>query len=49
VHAPGSWAVVDGRHPGAKNGTTMEPLLVLAIVVIAGFGLYRFLRTRSAH
>jgi hypothetical protein len=35
-------------HPGAKKGTTME-LLVLAIVAIAGVGLYRFMRTRSAH
>jgi hypothetical protein len=40
--------VVDGHHPGAKKGTTME-LIVLAIVVIVGFGLYRFLRTRTAH
>jgi hypothetical protein len=41
-------AVVDGHRPGAKKGTTME-LLVLAIVVIVGFGLYRFMRTRTAH
>jgi hypothetical protein len=40
--------VVDGHHPGAKKGPTME-LIVLAIVVIVGFGLYRFLRTRTAH
>jgi hypothetical protein len=31
-----------------KKGTTME-LLVLAIVVILAFGLYRFWRARAAH
>src|SRR4029453_10592994 len=31
-----------------KKGTTME-LLVLAIVVIVAFGLYRFWRARAAH
>ena len=40
-------AVVDG-HTSGKKGTTME-LLVLAIVVIVGFGLYRFMRARTAH
>jgi hypothetical protein len=36
-------AVVDGHYPGAKKGTTME-LLVLAIIVIVGFGLYRYMQ-----
>jgi hypothetical protein len=36
-------AVVGGHHPGAKKGPTME-LLVLAIVVIVGFGLYRYMQ-----
>jgi hypothetical protein len=42
-------AVVGGHHSGAKKGTIMEPLLVLAIIVVVGFGLYRFMRTRTAH
>jgi hypothetical protein len=41
-------AVVDGRRPGAKKGTIMD-LLILAILVIVGLGLYRYLRARSAH
>jgi hypothetical protein len=41
-------AVPDGHRPGVKKGTTME-LLVLAIVVIVAFGLYRYMRTRTAH
>jgi len=41
-------AVVDGRRPGAKKGNDME-LIVLAIVVIVAFGLYRYLRSRTAH
>ncbi len=44
---PGSWPSFDGHTPG-KKGTTME-LLVLAIVVIVAFGLYRFMRARTAH
>jgi hypothetical protein len=40
-------AVVDGHRPGAKKGTNME-FLVVAIVAIAGVGLFRYLRTRSA-
>jgi hypothetical protein len=39
-------AVVDGHHPGAKKGSNME-FLVVAIVAILGFGLFRYLRTRS--
>jgi hypothetical protein len=35
--------------PGAKKGTFMEAFLVLAIVIIVGFGLYRFMRARAAH
>ena len=41
-------AVLDGHHSGAEKGTSME-LLVLAIVVIVAFGLYRYMRTRTAH
>jgi hypothetical protein len=41
-------AVVDGHHPGAKKGTIME-ILVVAIVAIVAFGLYRYMRTRTAH
>jgi hypothetical protein len=40
-------AVVRRPHFGEK-GTTME-LLVLAIVVIVAFGLYRFMRARATH
>jgi hypothetical protein len=40
-------AVVDGHHPRAKKGTNME-FLVVAIVAIAGVGVFRYLRTRSA-
>lgn len=48
VHAPGSVAVVGGHHPGAKKGRIME-LLIVAIVVLVAFGLYRFMRARTAH
>jgi hypothetical protein len=41
-------AVVRRSHLGEKKGTTME-LLVIAIVAIVAFGLYRFMRARSAH
>jgi hypothetical protein len=34
--------------PGPKEGMIME-FLVVAIVAIVGFGLYRFMRTRTAH
>jgi len=44
----GVMAVVDGYRPGAKKGTTME-LIVLAIVVIVAFGLYRYMRARTTH
>jgi hypothetical protein len=47
-NSAGVVAVVDGHHPGAKKGTIME-LLVVAIVAIVGFGLFRYMRTRSAH
>ena len=43
VHAPGVVTVVGGHHPGAEKGPTME-LLVLAIVVLVGFGLYRYMQ-----
>ena len=44
---PGLWPSFGG-HTSGKKGKTME-LLVLAIVVIVGFGLYRFMRARAAH
>jgi hypothetical protein len=47
-NSAGVVAVVDGRHPGAKKGTIME-ILILAIVAIVGFGLFRYMRTRTAH
>ena len=34
--------------PGPK-GTIMETLLVLAIILVVGLVLYRFLRARTAH
>jgi hypothetical protein len=43
---PGTVAVVRRPRLG-KKGTTME-LLVLAIVVIVAFGLYRYMRARAA-
>src|SRR5687768_113398 len=45
--ARGSWPTFVGEASG-KKGTTME-LLVIAIVAIVAFGLYRFMRTRAAH
>ena len=45
--ARGSWPSFVGQTSG-KKGTTME-LLVIAIVAIVAFGLYRFMRTRAAH
>ena len=47
-NSAGVVAVVDGHHPGAKKGTIME-ILVVAIVAIVAFGLYRYMRTRTAH
>ena len=47
-HSAGVVAVVDGHHPGAKKGTIME-ILIVAIVAIVSFGLYRYMRTRTAH
>jgi hypothetical protein len=47
-NSAGVVAVVDGHHPGAKKGTIME-ILVVAIVAIVAFGLYRFMRARAAH
>jgi hypothetical protein len=44
----GAVAVVDGHHPEAKKGTIMQ-LIVLAVIVIVGLGIYRYMRTRSAH
>ena len=46
-HSAGVVAVVDGHHPGAKKGTIME-ILIVAILAIVGFGLFRYLRTRTA-
>jgi hypothetical protein len=39
-------AVVDSHHARAKKGSNME-FLVVAIVAILCFGLFRYLRTRS--
>jgi hypothetical protein len=39
--------VVDGRHPGAKEGLVMS-LLVLAIIAIVGVCLFGYFRTRNA-
>ena len=47
-HSAGVVAVVDGHHPGAKKGTIME-ILIVTIVAIVSFGLYRYMRTRTAH
>jgi hypothetical protein len=47
-NSAGVVAVVGGHHPGAKKGTVME-ILVVAIVAIVSFGLYRYMRTRTAH
>jgi hypothetical protein len=44
---PGSWPSFGG-HASGKKGITME-LLIVAIVVLVAFGLYRFWRTRAAH
>lgn len=44
----GAVAVVDGHHPEAKKGTIME-FIVLAAIVVVGLGIYRYMRTRSAH
>jgi len=35
-------------HTSGKKGTTVE-LVVLAIVVIVAFGLYRLMRARATH
>jgi len=45
--ARGSWPSFVG-HTSGKKGTIME-LVVLAIVVMVAFGLYRFMRARAAH
>jgi hypothetical protein len=47
-NSAGVVAVVDGHHPGAKKGTIME-ILIVAILAVVGFGLFRYLRTRTAH
>ena len=39
--------VVNGRHPGAKEGLVMS-LLVLAIIAIVGVCLFGYFRTRNA-
>jgi hypothetical protein len=44
----GWWLSGEGHHPGAKKGTIME-ILIVAILAIVGFGLFRYLRTRTAH
>jgi hypothetical protein len=47
-HALEWWPSPTVTAPGPRRETIME-LLVLAIVVIVAFGLYRFMRTRTAH
>jgi hypothetical protein len=46
--ALGWWLSSTVITPGPKKGMIME-FLVVAIVAIVGFGLYRFMRTRTAH
>jgi hypothetical protein len=46
--ALGWWLSRRRHHPGAKKGTIME-ILIVAIVAIVSFGLYRYMRTRTAH
>jgi hypothetical protein len=46
--ALGWWLSSAVTTPGRKKGTIME-ILVVAIVAIVSFGLYRYLRTRTAH
>jgi len=41
-------AVVDGKGPAPKKGTTMEILVALVVIVGVGLG-YRYWRARSAH
>jgi hypothetical protein len=44
------WVVVveNRHHRRRKKGTLME-FLVLAIAAVVGLGLFRYLRTRTAH
>jgi hypothetical protein len=44
----GRWVSSMVTAPGAKKGVLME-FLVVAIIVLAGVGLFRFWRTRTAH
>jgi hypothetical protein len=48
VASAGVVAVVDRHHPGVKKGPDM-PFLLVAIIVVAGVGLFRFMRTRTAN
>jgi hypothetical protein len=41
-------AVENSSHRRRKKGTVME-FLVLAIAAVVGLGLFRYLRTRTAH
>ena len=45
--ALGWWLSSTVTTPGPE-GTIME-LLIVAILAIVGFGLYRYMRTRNAH
>jgi hypothetical protein len=47
-HSAGGATVVDGHAPRAQEGNIMQ-LLILVIVAIVGVGLFRYLRTRTAH
>jgi hypothetical protein len=46
--ALGWWLSSTVTTPGPRKGTIME-ILVVAIVAIVAFGLYRFMRARAAH
>jgi hypothetical protein len=39
---------IDGCYPRFEKGSIM-PVLIVAIAAILGFGLFRYMRTRSAH
>jgi hypothetical protein len=46
--ALGWWLSSTVTIPGLRKGTIME-ILIVAILAVVGFGLFRYMRTRSAH